>query len=459
MKRALTLGLVLLATAANATELATATRNTRESPGQKTQWAPSGNFSALHARAVFRGDSRSSALLCACERRETAARQRIWSYANLSPARYTDPDGRDIGFQKCLALEKSGKGDVATCMRGMIDPNRKRYFRPDEPQQTTGVRAFGEGVLERAGSFVMVPSELAINSIGFDPDFNPISTEKQQQAKATVDEMQAGIRNRVWFPPLLVKDAFVGGGTALGEFGSAAVDGDARALGGASLEVAIQVPALFEGGIGAARLLTPAKSLLAQPAKSVLNPSNWSVKFQVVLAAGPVPPIIVPRFKYTGLLRVRRAGTFIADLSVQPTLTLEQRAAQLQARAAELQNLRSGFTPEMGTTAVIEAEHVATGNRRVFIGTNESRLSIPPEWANALEPWETFVSGNGHAEPSVLNGLSDEWRPIVGGSSRNICWLSCAWELGEHGLGLGGTLFPGVDKSGHRMFWVDIPPP
>ncbi len=385
-----------------------------------------------------------------------------FGYAAGNPTRYTDPDGRaPSSAEQCRALEQRGVADMASCMKGVIRPNRKRYFAPTSAAPapvTEGPQAVVEGAAERAASIVTGPTELVVQAFGYDADFNVISPDQRQQAQAQLKELNDALRKRALFPALLVSDAFSGGGTAIAELGSAMADNDMRAAGGATFDVATQVPFLFEGGLGAGRLLTPAESLLAQPARSVLNPSNWSLKVQPMLAAGPLPPLLVPRLKYTGLLRVRRAGTFIADLSVQPTLTLEQRAAQLQTRAAELQNLRSGFTPELGTTAAIEAEHIATGNRRVFIATNGTRQSIPTEWASKLEPWETFVPGSGHAEPNVLSALGPEWRPIAGGSSRNICWLSCAWELGEAGLGLGGPVFPGVDKSGHRMFWVDTPP-
>ncbi|MDP2276290.1 MAG: hypothetical protein Q8K32_36460 [Archangium sp.] len=69
MKRALTLGLVLLATAASATDLSPS----REALGQKTQWAPSGNFSALHGRAVFRVEIRSDSHPYARARGEVAS--------------------------------------------------------------------------------------------------------------------------------------------------------------------------------------------------------------------------------------------------------------------------------------------------------------------------------------------------------------------------------------------------
>ncbi len=108
MKRALTLGLVLLATAASATDLSPS----REALGQKTQWAPSGNFAALHGRAVFRGEIRSESRPYARARGEVASGIGIFlsrdsvegklnsapslhrfAYGNFNPLRYTDPTG------------------------------------------------------------------------------------------------------------------------------------------------------------------------------------------------------------------------------------------------------------------------------------------------------------------------------------------------------------------------------
>lgn len=124
MKRALTLSLALIATAASATELAPATRSTRETLGQKTQWAPSGNFQALHGRAVFRSEIRSESRPYARARGEVASGIGIflsrdsvgassylsspnalgpWSYANLSPARYSDRDGREVSDESKYA--------------------------------------------------------------------------------------------------------------------------------------------------------------------------------------------------------------------------------------------------------------------------------------------------------------------------------------------------------------------
>ena len=120
MNRPLALGLVLLATAASAADLALATRHlepARVAPSRKVQWAPSGNFQALHARAVFRGETGSAARPYGREGREAAAGFGIflsrdsvgassylsspnalgpWSYAGLNPARYVDPDGRQV---------------------------------------------------------------------------------------------------------------------------------------------------------------------------------------------------------------------------------------------------------------------------------------------------------------------------------------------------------------------------
>ena len=90
--RALSLVVLLIATTASSAELRAASRLARESSAEKPQWAPSGNFQALHKRAVFEGETRSGAGSYAREHRETAAAKSVWSYANLNPSRYTDPD-------------------------------------------------------------------------------------------------------------------------------------------------------------------------------------------------------------------------------------------------------------------------------------------------------------------------------------------------------------------------------
>ncbi|GMU62579.1 MAG: hypothetical protein AMXMBFR34_43420 [Myxococcaceae bacterium] len=124
MKRtAVTLSL-LLAGVAGAADYATATKHDelraqaplRAPSSRKVQWAPTGNSSALHARAVFEEESGEAARPCASEGREVAAGSRIflsrdteagdltdapslhrYAYAHGNPLRYLDVDGRRAG--------------------------------------------------------------------------------------------------------------------------------------------------------------------------------------------------------------------------------------------------------------------------------------------------------------------------------------------------------------------------
>lgn len=73
VNRPLALSVLLLARASSASELQLATRNTRESLGQKPQWAPSGNFWALHGRSISRGEIRSESRPYARARGEVAS--------------------------------------------------------------------------------------------------------------------------------------------------------------------------------------------------------------------------------------------------------------------------------------------------------------------------------------------------------------------------------------------------
>ncbi len=69
MKRAATLVLVMLAMSASAAVDARALAH----EGQKTQWAPTRNFSSLNARAVFASESRRATSPYAAEEGESAA--------------------------------------------------------------------------------------------------------------------------------------------------------------------------------------------------------------------------------------------------------------------------------------------------------------------------------------------------------------------------------------------------
>ncbi|MBL8920201.1 MAG: hypothetical protein JNJ54_15145 [Myxococcaceae bacterium] len=119
MKRAAVTLLLMLATVAAGAVVdvdsvrAGARVSSREGEGRKTQWAPTRNFSALNARAVFASESRSAASPYAGETAASAAGSGIflsrdsfegvlleapslhrYTYSHNSPLKYRDPSGR-----------------------------------------------------------------------------------------------------------------------------------------------------------------------------------------------------------------------------------------------------------------------------------------------------------------------------------------------------------------------------
>jgi hypothetical protein len=99
---------------------------------------------------------------------------------------------------------------------------------------------------------------------------------------------------------------------------------------------------------------------------------------------------------------------------------------------------------------------VATGDVRTFIATEAE--TMPETWEGLLKDGEEFVPGAGHAEETILNHLGDQWEPIAGGTSRNVCETVCAPLIEGRGGALGGPVFPwnpgsGLPKTDYRMFW------
>ncbi|MDP2276287.1 MAG: hypothetical protein Q8K32_36445 [Archangium sp.] len=144
MKRALTIGLLLIATAASSANLQLATKHdvapSRASSSRKVQWAPSGNFQALHARPVFGSETETASRPYARENLKTAAGAGIFlsrdgfegslnsapslhrfTYAHANPLRYTDPsghavttcDGTPANVAACTGKDAQDIGQVA----------------------------------------------------------------------------------------------------------------------------------------------------------------------------------------------------------------------------------------------------------------------------------------------------------------------------------------------------------
>jgi RHS repeat-associated protein len=134
--------------------------------------------------------------------------------------------------------------------------------------------------------------------------------------------------------------------------------------------------------------------------------------------------------------------------------TPTQGAVELQARAWELNRLRTKGQSSYGTTAAMKVRNVKTGEVEVRIATNTPDAVIP-EWEGLLRPGEKYVAGPGHAEGTIIRSLGKDWEVVEGGASRNICGQQCAPLIEDLGLEIGGPRFRKKDPTytDYRMFW------
>ncbi len=220
MKRAATLVLVMLAMSASAAVDARALAH----EGQKTQWAPTRNFSSLNARAVFGGESRGATSPYAGEERETAAGEKDWQYAAGNPTRFTDPDGRCDSSADCLSMR-----DEKGYLNGTVSEERLRANR----------NARGFGALAGAGAVVCgLQPELCVIGAGF---------SGWQQTAGMADDLSAGrpVRSTDYYA-MATSGAFASvAGPALGRL-SPGVQGTLT-YGGAAVSVATAGKELGEG--------------------------------------------------------------------------------------------------------------------------------------------------------------------------------------------------------------------
>jgi hypothetical protein len=140
------------------------------------------------------------------------------------------------------------------------------------------------------------------------------------------------------------------------------------------------------------------------------------------------------------------------ELVAASASSLQGEAGLWAIRAEELNAARVFPMSAKGTTAVIRVRNIITGEDMTWIAT-ESK-AMPKEWEGLLQPGEVFVEVSGHAEESNIKALGEEWIPMAGGSSRNVCLTTCQPLLEGNGLVLGGPEFAGAaDKSPYRLFW------
>jgi RHS repeat-associated protein len=147
------------------------------------------------------------------------------------------------------------------------------------------------------------------------------------------------------------------------------------------------------------------------------------------------------------------ALTALASLSRPSRIGSQAGAAVLQKRAEQLNSMRSGRDPEMGTTSAIKAINFHTKETRTFITINGTK-GMPKAWEGKLGPDEEFLRGPGHAEQTFFNLKGPDWCVIEGGTSRNVCKEFCKPLLDFTRLRLGGKEFDGKPhNTKFRMFW------
>ena len=212
-----------------------------------------------------------------------------------------------------------------------------------------------------------------------------------------------------------------------------------QTLWGFSREVCATIPSDYGSGaaVGSAlKGLTPADIQNAVAAhvdtvKGVLGAAG----LKSVAAIVPIVP------------RARTAGDQAWRDLLASVLSDEQ---ALNERATELNELRRGREPELGTTAVIRGRHKTTGEVRDFVAVEAPR--VPKSVRSVLRQGEEAVDGLGHAEETIFAKRGGEYDFLAGGTSRNVCVGICAPLAQKHGLELTGPRFRGkADKTPFRL--------
>jgi hypothetical protein len=138
-------------------------------------------------------------------------------------------------------------------------------------------------------------------------------------------------------------------------------------------------------------------------------------------------------------------------------------AYQAMQRATALQK-QVGWS---GTTSVVRVRSLTglvddSGNPLEQTWVANSKKYMPTRWRTngLLNSDETFISGDGHAEETIINNLFNpdtgvqEWGIIEGGTSTGICWANCFPDLAGNGITIGGPGFrSSQNNSPWRMFW------
>lgn len=118
---------------------------------------------------------------------------------------------------------------------------------------------------------------------------------------------------------------------------------------------------------------------------------------------------------------------------------LQQSAAEMYARAVELQSVRNNWQRENGTTAVIRAIDNELGGEVILIATNQKDKNIISDFSGVLRENERYIGGPGHAEQTIFTSDPSRYTFLAGGASRNVCSCLCAPLVEKTGMQLGGS--------------------
>lgn len=146
-------------------------------------------------------------------------------------------------------------------------------------------------------------------------------------------------------------------------------------------------------------------------------------------------------------------GAHHAPVLVHNCGPTEADAQLAQDRAFEINASRNDYpnADVAGTTAVMGIFNTSTRTWSTRVAMN----GIGTLPAGTLRPGETFVSGAGHAEETILGSLAANEVVGFGGVNRNICRAICFPQLNGPDMKFGGTLGGLADKTPFSYFWQE----
>jgi hypothetical protein len=152
-------------------------------------------------------------------------------------------------------------------------------------------------------------------------------------------------------------------------------------------------------------------------------------------------------------LTVDQLHTYYVLAGATPVLVHNTCGGALLDRARELHATRAD---EASTVAVARVRNVNTGRSETWVATE--RTGLPDEWRGGNAPLrgERYISGQGHAEATIMNRLGSDWEITGMASSTRMCPACFAQATGP---GVGLTPSPigkgtGVSNTGNTPWRV-----